>query len=41
VNAVSFEIDRALPDVKRVYTRHECEPKYEPLRDTISPKTRV
>lgn len=40
-HTVSFEIQNACPEARKVYAKHHTKAKFRPFRDTISPKTQL
>jgi hypothetical protein len=40
-HTVSFEIQAACSEARRIYAKHQSQAKYRPSRDTISPRTEL
>jgi hypothetical protein len=40
-HTVSFEIQNACAEARKVYAKHHSPAKFHPLRDTLSPKTQL
>jgi hypothetical protein len=40
-HTVSFEIQNACAEARKVYSKHHSSARFRPLRDTISPKTQL